>query len=356
MGQRFRRGLVVGKFSPLHRGHEALIHRAQDSCDELIIISYSKPEFAGCEARRREQWLAELYPNARRFVVTDDFLREHARDNAEFTAMPTNNAPDATHRDFCAFLLETFAQTDVDALFTSEDYGTGSAHHLTERFRSRRHRAVEHISVDLDRSMVPISGSQIRTDVHAHRNWLAPCVYAGFVQRICILGGESSGKSVLAQALAERFDTAFVPEYGRELWMAKGGQLVYDDMLEIARRQIEREQSAARHAARYLFCDTSPLTTLFYSFDMFGRADVALEGLALRSYDLHVLCAPDFEFIQDGTRRDAEFRLRQHHWYLEQFGHLGVHYLLAQGPVQTRVGQIAARLARNTRDSLRKPR
>jgi NadR type nicotinamide-nucleotide adenylyltransferase len=353
MGQRFRRGLVVGKFSPLHRGHEALIRGAQDSCDDLTIISYSKPEFAGCEASRREQWLAELYPSARRLVVTDDFLREHTRPNAEFTAVPANNAPDAIHRDFCAFLLETFAQTDVDAVFTSEDYGAGFADHLTERLRSRRQHAtsVEHVSVDPDRSMIPVSGSQIRTDVHAHRNWLSPCVYAGFVQRICILGGESSGKSVLAQALAQRFNTAFVPEYGRELWTAKEGRLVYDDMLEIARCQIEREQSTARNAARYLFCDTSPLTTLFYSLDMFCRADVALERLALVSYDLHVLCAPDFEFVQDGTRRDAEFRLRQHHWYLEQLGRIGVHYLLAQGPVQTRVDQIAARLARATNES-----
>jgi len=62
MVRHFRRGLVVGKFSPLHRGHEGLIRCAQDSCDELIIISYSNPEFAGCEASRREQWLAEIYP------------------------------------------------------------------------------------------------------------------------------------------------------------------------------------------------------------------------------------------------------------------------------------------------------
>jgi NadR type nicotinamide-nucleotide adenylyltransferase len=267
--------------------------------------------------------------------------------------VPANNAPQATHRDFCAFLLETCTETDVDAVFTSEDYGAGFASHLTERFRARYQRAVpvEHVSVDRDRVMVPISGSQIRTDIHVHRSWLSPCVYASFVQRICILGGESSGKSVLALALAERFGTTFVSEYGRELWMAKAGQLAYEDMLEIASRQVEQEQSAARDAAHYLFCDTSALTTLFYSLDMFGRADVALEKLARRSYDLHVLCAPDFEFVQDGTRRDAEFRLRQHHWYLEHLDRLGVRYLLAEGPLQARVDQIATRLGGNTHDS-----
>ena len=146
---------------------------------------------------------------------------------------------------------------------------------------------------------------------------------------------------MLTEALAERFDTAFVPEYGRELWMAKAGKLAYEDLLDIAHRQVEREQQAALRSNRYVFCDTSPLTTLFYSLDLFGRADAALETLALRPYDLHVLCAPDFEFVQDGTRRDAEFRQRQHAWYLEQLGRKGLRYLLVEGSVRARVDRVA---------------
>ena len=343
---RFRRGLVIGKFSPLHRGHEALIRSAQKACDEVIIISYSKPEFAGCEAGMRAMWLAELFPTTRRLVVTDQFLREHTCGNGQFTAVPKNDAPDAVHREFCGFLCETYFGGPVDAVFTSEDYGDGFAEHLTQRFRARRpHTAtVEHVCVDPRRVGVPVSGSLIRTDIHAHRSRLSPYVYGSFVQRICLLGGESSGKSALAEALAERLETAFVPEYGRELWTAKAGRLVYEDMLEIARRQIDREQSAAQRSHRYLVCDTSPLTTLFYSLEMFGQADTALEAMALRPYDSYVLCAPDFEFVQDGTRRDAAFRQRQHAWYLEQLNHRGARYLLAEGSLQARVERIVVYL------------
>jgi HTH-type transcriptional repressor of NAD biosynthesis genes len=236
----------------------------------------------------------------------------------------------------------------VDAVFTSEDYGVGFAEHLTRRFRAKRPHAapVEHVSVDRRRVQSPVSGSLIRENVHQYRNWLSPRVYASFVQRICMVGGESSGKSTLAEALAQRFETAFVPEYGRELWVAKAGELAYEDMLDIAVRQIEREHSAARRSHRYLFCDTSPLTTYFYSLEMFGRADEVLATLAARPYDLYILCAPDFDFVQDGTRRDAEFRQRQHAWYLEQFTRRGVNYLLAEGPVLARVEQIAAHLER----------
>src|SRR5436190_17920992 len=97
----FRRGLVVGKFSPLHRGHEILIRRAFELCREVVIISYSKPEFARCEAAERERWLAELFPAARRLVVTGALLADFG--DPEHRALPANDADETTHRRFVAF-------------------------------------------------------------------------------------------------------------------------------------------------------------------------------------------------------------------------------------------------------------
>lgn len=34
--------------------------------------------------------------------------------------------------------------------------------------------------------------------------------------RVCIVGAESTGKTVLAQNLAKHFNTEWVPEYGRD--------------------------------------------------------------------------------------------------------------------------------------------
>ena len=67
--KRFGTGLVVGKFCPLHHGHQRLLDQAQLQCSELVVISYTKPEFAGCEPDRRDRWLASLYPNAVRLVL-----------------------------------------------------------------------------------------------------------------------------------------------------------------------------------------------------------------------------------------------------------------------------------------------
>jgi nicotinamide riboside kinase len=378
MSRRFFRGLVVGKFSPLHRGHELLVRRAMAECDEVVILSYSKPEFPGCDAAKREQWLAALFPETTWLVVTDERLREWTRPGAEFREVPANDHDDTTHRRFCGFLCSEILGVTVDAVFTSEDYGDGFAAELTRYFcegphgssgldepesgqpcpqASRTNSArtklsalrapvgVVHCVVDKDRAQVPVSGTVLRQDIHAHRAWLSPVVYASFVQRVCLLGGESSGKSTLARALAGTFGTSFVPEYGRELWDEKSGRLAFDDMLHIAKTQIEREEQAARQSNRFLFCDTSPLTTLFYSQHLFGRSDPVLKQLAGRSYDLTILCVPDFPFAQDGTRQEASFRARQHEWHLDQLAARGVPFRLVTGPVGDRVRQVGDFLA-----------
>jgi NadR type nicotinamide-nucleotide adenylyltransferase len=342
MSKRFECGLVVGKFSPLHRGHELVIRRALEECDEVVLISYSKPELPGCEPEKREHWLAALFPNAKRLVVTDERLKNWAKAKGGSMEVPANDAEEIIHRQFCGFLCQNILRLTVDAVFTSEDYGDGFAEELTRYFRRNEPNAIQvlHIMVDLQRSRIPISGTMLRNDIHKNRQWLSPNVYASFVKRICLLGGESSGKTALAQELAEHFDTSHVAEYGRELWELKKGALAFEDMRHIAEIQSAREDEMAQRAKEFLYCDTSPLTTLFYSNHLFGKADVALEQMANRAYDFTILCAPDFPFVQDGTRRDASFRALQHEWYLRELKDREVPYLIVTGSVSDRVAQI----------------
>ena len=328
MNKPFQHGLIVGKFCPLHRGHEHAIQTMLDACEQGFILSYTNPEFPGCEPAKRRRWLTHLFPQARILVLSAQ-------------EAPPNDADDLTQRRFVARICRERLHTTVDAVFTSEDYGEGFAKELSHQFG----HPVQHISVDPPRLTHPISGTQIRADIHAHRAHLPPVVYADFVQRICLLGGESTGKSTLAAALAAHFETHHVAEYGRELWETQNGRLDFADMLHIAQTQIAREESVAHTSNRYLFCDTSPLTTLFYSQHLFGHADPALEALALRDYTLHILCAPDFPFDQDGTRQDAGFRSEQDAWYRHELTRRGIRWIEAKGPVSQRIRQVAAHLA-----------
>ncbi|MGK5065225.1 AAA family ATPase [Janthinobacterium sp. LB3P112] len=339
----YKRGLVVGKFCPLHQGHELLIKRAQDACEELLVVSYTKPEFPGYEPARRERWLRALFPQAQIVVLDDARLATlcGAR-GMPARALPHNDADGDEHRHFMGWLCWTVLALPVDAVFTSEDYGPGFARVLERHFASG---PVAHVSVDQARTVVPVSGTLARQDPHAHSAFLSPIVRADFVMRVCVLGGESSGKTTLTQALARRFETAWVAEYGRELWESQDGVLAYDDLLKIGREQLRREAQALLAARRWLFCDTSPMTTYFYCLEMFGRAEQELAQLAEHRYDLVLLCTPDFPFIQDGTRRDEDFRARQHAWYQTELARRGIAFFNVSGAVDERLGQVAQLLA-----------
>lgn len=346
MTRRHARGLVIGKFAPLHLGHEHLVNAAREQCGEVLLISYSLPEMPGCAPARRELWLRSRFPDCRVLVVTPERVRSWQQAGMSLPDMPANDDLPALHRLFVARLCLEVLHCTVDAVFTSEAYGDGLAEALATHFSARGGAQVAHVEVDRARQRFPVSGTLLRQDPHGNRHLMAPGVYADFVERICLLGGESSGKSTLARALARALRTPYVPEYGRDRWIERGGYLPYEDMLHIAQTQVAREDAAAATATatahRFLACDTSPLTTLLYSRYLFRRAEPELEELAGRHYHHTVLCAPDFDFAQDGTRASAAFRERQHRWYLDELAARGIPYTLAEGSLRARVATVLA--------------
>lgn len=327
--KRFATGLVVGKFAPLHHGHEILINTALEACDKLVIISYSLPELSGFLPDKRQSYLHARFPQAQIQVVRPEDALAWGID-----PMPHNESDDDSHRHFVASLCLQHLGITPEVVFTAEDYGSGFAQVLSSRF----HQQVSHVRLVRELGPEAVSGTLIRSNIHQYRHLMAPEVYAHFVHRICILGGESTGKSTLSVALAAALNTVSIGEYGRERWEERQGHLIFEDMLHIAQTQILWENAA--YPNRYLVCDTSPLTTLFYSLTMFGKAEPALEELAYRHYETVILCADDFTFHQDGTRRDESFRQQQQHWYVEELTRRKIPFLYVTGNVTQRVEQI----------------
>ena len=76
---RMRRGLVFGKFMPLHRGHQLLIDRALAQTDDVTIVVYdSEPPgaYPPMPLEKRLGWLERLYPQAEAIVPVADPLRD----------------------------------------------------------------------------------------------------------------------------------------------------------------------------------------------------------------------------------------------------------------------------------------
>lgn len=337
----FHHGLVVGKFAPLHLGHESLIRHAIARCRRVSIISYSQPELPGYEPYKRERWLQARFPGTNIRVLSQPLLDKWRTEDWQHV-MPANTASDACQQAFMAALLDFTGLHDIDAVFSNESYGRSFAAHLSGFFSAKFHasRPVDSISLDPERARFPVSGTALREDIHQLKQWVAPEVYAHFVERVAILGGESAGKSTLAAGLAKQYNTQWVPEFGRYWWLRKQGSLTRDDFLHIARHQIYMEDVIAGQANRWLFCDTSPLATLFYYQHQFGELHPELLSSALRPYRLRLLLKNDFPHCQDGTRQSPAFSFEQYRWYQRFLDRHSLPYRVIEGSPTARVQQV----------------
>ena len=164
--------------------------------------------------------------------------------------------------------------------------------------------------------------------------------------RVAILGAESSGKSTLAEALAARYGTVWVPEYLREFVDTRGRVPFESDQYPIARTQLEREDAAAARATRFLFCDTTPLMTALYSRQYWGRVDPQLARLDSRhDYALTLVTAPDSPWEPDGLQRESEeVRQQVHRMLLDTLAARAIPYILLEGELAQRMRQVEALL------------
>jgi NadR type nicotinamide-nucleotide adenylyltransferase len=138
------------------------------------------------------------------------------------------------------------------------------------------------------------------------------------LKKIVAIGPESTGKSTLCKQLAEHYHTLWCPEYAREYLTAHGMNYSYDDLLTIAKGQIETEEKYTQLAigSEQLKNAHTPLTThhlLFIDTDMyvmkvwcefvFGKChQFILDEIAKRKYDLYLLCNIDLPWVYDILR------------------------------------------------------
>ena len=155
--------------------------------------------------------------------------------------------------------------------------------------------------VDPLRATIPISATQIRASLFEHRQFLSPRVYRDLVTHVVFLGAPCTGKTTIAQAMAERLGTVWVSEYGREYWERHqvDRRLTMDQLVEIAIGHREREDERLMQANRYLFIDTDATTTLQFSKYYHESARAELVHLADQTrdrYDVFFLCEPDIPY------------------------------------------------------------
>jgi HTH-type transcriptional repressor of NAD biosynthesis genes len=125
------------------------------------------------------------------------------------------------------------------------------------------------------------------------------------------MGGESTGKSTLTINLANRFNTNYIDEAGRDISERSGTDMMMlsEDFTEILLQHKLNEIKAIEHSNKVIFEDTDALITQFFMGfleDPGIEKNKALSDAidALNSYDLILFMEPDVEFVQDGDRSE----------------------------------------------------
>ena len=270
-------GLVLGKFAPLHKGHQILIETAKSENDHVIVIIYHAPDVTSVPLPVRASWIKTLYPDVTVMQAWDGPLE--VGDTPLIKKM---------HEDY---LINFLNGEPIAAFYSSEFYGE----HVSKALGAVDRR------IDPDRSRIPVSATAIRKDLYEFRQYLDPAVYADLITKVVFLGAPSTGKTTLARELAAAHDTVWMPEYGREYWEKHQNQrrLSLQQLAEIAQGHCKKEAVLLLESKNIMFVDTDASTTYMFSMYYHGKADPLLVELAdntLSRYDLFFLCDTDIPY------------------------------------------------------------
>lgn len=136
------------------------------------------------------------------------------------------------------------------------------------------------------------------------------------LKKIVVIGPESTGKSTLCSQLAKYYNTLWCPEYAREYLTVHGMKYSFEDLLNIAKKQLLLEDEYAREVnhqspgvdygdliINHLFIDTDMYVMKVWCEFVFGKCHpFILDEISKRKYDLYLLCDIDLPWTYDPLR------------------------------------------------------
>ena len=125
------------------------------------------------------------------------------------------------------------------------------------------------------------------------------------MKKIVVIGPESSGKSTLCEDLSAHFKSSYLPEYARIYLENNGSQYTYQDVLKMAKGQIESEEhfTLQNPESSLLLLDTNYLVYKVWIKEKYGKDESFIERLLKEdNYDYYFLCDVDIPWEYDELR------------------------------------------------------
>jgi NadR type nicotinamide-nucleotide adenylyltransferase len=159
--------------------------------------------------------------------------------------------------------------------------------------------------------------------------------------RIAVVGPESTGKSVLAEKLAAHYGSPWVSEYARTYIEQLSRPYNFDDICEIAHKQIEQEIAfEGNNPAPFVFFDTDLIITKVWFAYCYQQVPSFVEDRLLTGfYDIYLLCEPDLPWEPDPVREHGHDREYFFDWYKKEIEKLEKPYIHINGIGEDRIRQ-----------------
>ncbi|MBP6624857.1 MAG: AAA family ATPase [Chitinophagaceae bacterium] len=305
------KAFVFGKFLPFHQGHQAMIEFALTQCNKLTVLICAS-DHENLPAEERKNWLEKTFDQENQIEIQILNYKESELPN-------TSETSEEVSKIWAALFKSKFL--DYDALITSEEYGN-----LVAKFMQ-----IQHIPFDLSKQLFPISATLIREDLFTYWHYLPESVKPSFAIKIVMLGTESTGKTTLAEQLANHFTCSLVLEAGREL-IPDSKDFNVQDLYLVATEHAKRIDKSVLANSPLIMIDTDIHITKSYGQFMFKK-DIEISDDIYKSNraNIYLYLNNDVEFIQDGTRLSESERnlLDQSHRHVLQTH--GIQFIEIQG-------------------------
>jgi HTH-type transcriptional regulator, transcriptional repressor of NAD biosynthesis genes len=311
----YNRSLVIGKFIPPHVGHIRLMKRAIDIAhDHLIVVCQHSSDKIPADLRKT--WIETIIPGVNVVV----FNGEHLPQSDEADINISKRWAEAIKDKYGIF----------DVIVTSEKYGDTYA----------KAAGIEHYMWDYLRKVYPVRGSDIMKSPVLNWSYIPDEIKYYFVQKICVIGPESTGKSTLTKQLANYYDSYHVPELARD-WL-KDRQPRVEEFPIFGMIQAGNVLTAMLNAERsgMVFSDTDALVTRIFLPEYFPESPESMPrkdntwGFLRQiekymKYDFYILLAPTVPWVDDGSRvfSDENTRWNLFIKYRHELDQMGVPYV-----------------------------
>ena len=148
-------GFTIGKFAPLHKGHQYLIETALKEMDKFIVVVYDT-DVIDIETEKRAKWIKELYPSIE-IKYAHNPPSQYGLDKESVNIQ-------------MQYLSKIMKDETPTHFYSSEKYGASVAKYMN--IVDRR--------VDDKREKVPIKATIVRENLEKNKKWLEDIVYSDY--------------------------------------------------------------------------------------------------------------------------------------------------------------------------------